>query len=69
VLISVRDRFTRFRDPAPQGAYNAPPADPAPLTQAQTILRGMVLNSVGSPHSRRNYAKALDDLFAFSAGP
>jgi integrase len=28
----------------------------------------MVLNSVASPHSRRNYAKALDDLFAFSAG-
>jgi integrase len=32
------------------------------------ILRGMVLDSVASPHSRRNYAKALDDLFAFSAG-
>jgi site-specific recombinase XerC len=28
----------------------------------------MVLDSVASPHSRRNYAKALDDLFAFSAG-
>ena len=54
--------------PAPQGACNASPADPATLTQAQTILRGMVLDSVGSPHSRRNYAKALDDLFAFSAG-
>ena len=27
-------------------------------------LRGMVLDSVASPHSRRNYAKALDDLFA-----
>jgi hypothetical protein len=51
-----------------QGAYNAPPADPAAVTQAQTILRGMVLDSVASPHSRRNYAKALDDLFAFSAG-
>ena len=51
-----------------QGAYNAPPADPAALTQAQTILRAMVLDSVASPHSRRNYAKALDDLFAFSAG-
>ena len=54
--------------PATQGAYNASPADPATLTQAQTILRGMVLDSVASPHSRRNYAKALDDLFAFSAG-
>jgi integrase len=54
--------------PVPQRAYNAPPADPATLTQAQTVLRGMVLDSVASPHSRRNYAKALDDLFAFSAG-
>ncbi len=54
--------------PAAQGAYNAQSADPAALTQAQTILRGMVLDSVASPHSRRNYAKAIDDLFAFSAG-
>jgi integrase len=28
----------------------------------------MVLDSVPSPNSRRNYAKALDDLFVFSAG-
>jgi integrase len=28
----------------------------------------MVLDSVPSPNSRRNYAKALDDLFALSAG-
>ncbi len=27
----------------------------------------MVLDSVTSPHSRRNYAKALDLLFAFAA--
>src|ERR1700736_4681337 len=27
----------------------------------------MVLDSVASPHSKRNYAKALDDLFAFCA--
>jgi integrase len=54
--------------PAPQGAYNASPTDAPTLTQAQTVLRGMVLDSVASPHSRRNYAKALDDLFAFSAG-
>ncbi len=38
------------------------------LTQAQAMLRRMVLDSVTSPHTRRNYAKALDDLFAFSAG-
>lgn len=37
------------------------------LTPAQAILRGMALDSVQSPHTRRNYAKALDDLFAFSA--
>jgi integrase len=28
----------------------------------------MVLNTVPSPNSRRNYARALDDLFALSAG-
>jgi Phage integrase, N-terminal SAM-like domain len=27
----------------------------------------MVLDSVASPHSKRNYAKALDDLFGFCA--
>jgi integrase len=37
------------------------------LTQAQTILRQMVLDSVQSIHSNRNYAKALDDLPAFCA--
>ena len=30
-------------------------------------LRQMVLNSVASEHSKRNYAKAVDDLFAFCA--
>jgi hypothetical protein len=33
------------------------------ITQAQAILRKMVLDSVQSIHSKRNYAKALDDLF------
>jgi hypothetical protein len=37
------------------------------LTPAQARLRKMVLDAVGSPHSKRNYAKALDDLFAFCA--
>jgi integrase len=46
---------------------NLPPGEPLPLTQAQTILRQMVLDSVQSIHSKRNYAKALDDLFAFCA--
>ena len=49
----------------------APPAHesreekPLALTSAQARLRKMVLDAVGSPHSKRNYAKALDDLFAF----
>jgi len=38
------------------------------LTPAQAILRKMVLDSVLSIHSKRNYAKALDDLFIFCAG-
>jgi hypothetical protein len=29
------------------------------------MLRQMVLDSVESVHSKRKYAKALDDLFAF----
>jgi len=37
------------------------------LTPAQAKLRQMVLDSVPSIHSKRNYAKALDDLFAFCA--
>jgi integrase len=40
---------------------------PSALTPTQAILRKMVLDSVQSPHSRRNYAKALDHLFAFCA--
>ncbi len=38
------------------------------LTEAQGRLRQVVLDTLPSPHSRRNYAKALDDLFTFSAG-
>jgi len=40
---------------------------PFALTEAKTILRQMVLDSVQSIHSKRNYAKALDDLFTFCA--
>jgi len=40
---------------------------PLALTPAQARLRKMVLDTVPSPHSKRNYAKALDDLFAFCA--
>jgi hypothetical protein len=35
--------------------------------QVQARLRKMVLDAVPSSHSKRNYAKALDDLFAFCA--
>ena len=38
------------------------------LTPAQHQLQQMVLDSVTSPHSRRNYAKALDLLFGFAGG-
>jgi hypothetical protein len=41
--------------------------EPLALTPAQALLRKMVLDAVPSPHSKRNYAKALDDLFAFCA--
>ena len=40
----------------------------AGLVEAQQGLRKLVLDTLPSPHSRRNYARALDDLFAFSAG-
>ncbi len=38
------------------------------LVEAQQRLRHMVLDTLPSPNSRRNYAKALDDLFTFSVG-
>lgn len=37
------------------------------LTPAQTGLRKMVLDAGLSPHTRRNYARALNDVFAFCA--
>src|SRR6202453_4418359 len=42
-------------------------AEPLALTPAQAQLRKMVLDAVSSPHSKRNYGKALDDLFQFCA--
>src|SRR5713226_4206884 len=41
--------------------------EPLALTPAQARLRKMVLDSVASPHSKRNYSKAIDDLFQFCA--
>jgi hypothetical protein len=41
---------------------------PVVLTPAQSLLRKRVLDSVVSPHSKRNYARAaLNDLFQFCA--
>src|SRR5260370_41863091 len=37
------------------------------LTPAHASLRKMVLDPAPSPHTRRHYAKALDNLFAFCA--
>jgi integrase len=52
--------------PAPNAAGPSTPENG--LGEAQQKLRRMVLHSVSSPHTRRNYAKGLDDLFALSAG-
>src|ERR1700738_3089819 len=41
--------------------------EPLALTPAQATLRKMVVDAVSSPHSKRNYARALDDLFQFCA--
>jgi integrase len=41
--------------------------EPVALTPAQSLLRKRVLDTVASPHSKRNYGKALDDLFQFCA--
>jgi integrase len=38
------------------------------LTEAQILLKQMVLGSVTSPNTRRCYSLALNELFAFSAG-
>jgi hypothetical protein len=48
-------------------SLNGDRCEPPVLMPAQLQLGGMVLDSVTSPHSRRNYAKALDLLFALAA--
>lgn len=45
-------------------AQGAPPTE----EKAEAVLRRMVLNAVASPHSKRNYGKALDLLFEFADG-
>jgi integrase len=51
---------------APKPAESA--AGHCELTEAQVLLMQMVLDSVTSPNTRRNYSLALKELFAFSAG-
>ncbi len=41
---------------------------PAPVDPLLLRLKWMVINSVTAANSKRNYAKALDHLFAFAAG-
>jgi integrase len=43
------------------------PAATEPIDLRLAELKQMVLNSVVSEHSKRNYGKALDDLFLFAA--
>jgi integrase len=55
--------------PAPALTLYAAEETPAfGLTPAHAALRQMTLDTVRSEHSRRAYAKSLDDLFAFAAG-
>jgi site-specific recombinase XerD len=50
----------------PELVYIGPAPDPAEAS-GLAELRRMVLNSGVSKHTQRNYAKALDELFALSA--
>jgi integrase len=43
-------------------------APPAPIDPRLLRLKQMVLDAVTSVNSKRNYAKALDNLFVFAAG-
>jgi site-specific recombinase XerD len=43
-------------------------APPEPVDPRLIRLKQMVLDAVTSANSKRNYAKALDDLFVFAAG-
>jgi hypothetical protein len=51
---------------APESAESA--AGSRELTEAQVLLKQMVLDSVTSPNTRRSYGLTLDELFAFSSG-
>jgi integrase len=51
---------------APESTESA--AGHGELTEAQVLLKQMVLYSVTSPNTRRSYARTLDEMFAFAAG-
>lgn len=51
---------------APESAENT--AGHGEPTEAQVLLKQMVLDSVTSPNTRRSYSLALNELFAFSTG-
>ncbi len=49
-------------------SLTSPEAIPPELLDPRLAkLKQMVLDSVVSPHSKRNYGRALDDLFLFAA--
>jgi hypothetical protein len=43
------------------------PSEEESQLNRNAALRELVLNSVASEHSKRNYVEAVDDLFAFCA--
>src|SRR5271163_419927 len=64
-------RYNRRVEILPISAGSGPEDPGSPesgLVEAQQRLRRMVLDTVASPNSRRNYGKALDDLFALASG-
>lgn len=61
--ILLESGASAFHNAAQAGQGSAPA-----FTEAQALLRRMVLDTVPSMNSRRNYAAALDSLFLFSAG-
>jgi integrase len=71
-LFSIERFYSLIENDTNQLVLAPPPPEsraggPLALTPAQAILRKLVLDAVPSANSKRNYAKALDDLFAFAA--
>ena len=66
VVYLARGEMDNLLLAAPEPTESA--AGQGELTEAQVLLKQMVLDSVTSPNTRRSYALTLDKLFAFSAG-